>query len=95
MKWMTLLFTSLLALFLTACGEKEQVAPEVGSEDSAVTAPAPAAEVAPAAKSGGGGYEPSESERVPGITMTQEELDKIYAETRATTPMPQIPEEAK
>jgi predicted small lipoprotein YifL len=24
MKWMTLLFTSLLALFLTACGEKEQ-----------------------------------------------------------------------
>lgn len=93
MKWMTLLFTSLLALFLTACGEKEQAASEDGQEASAVTAPL-AETPAPAAKSGGG-YEPSESERVPGITMTQEELDKIYAETRATTPMPQIPEEAK
>lgn len=93
MKWMTLLFTSLLALFLTACGEQEKTTPEVSPEGSAVTAPAAEAP-APAAKSGGG-YELSDSERVPGITMTQEELDKIYAETRATTPMPQIPEEAK
>ena len=95
MKWMTLLFTSLLALFLTACGEKEQMAPEVGPEDSAVTAPPPATEAPASAAKSGGGYEPSDSERVPGITMTQEELDKIYAETRETTPMPQIPEEAK
>lgn len=94
MKWTTLLFTALFAVLLTACGEKETTSQESAApQEGAVSQPAADAP-APAAKSGGG-YEPSESERVPGITMSQEELDKIYAETRATTPMPEIPGEAK
>lgn len=43
--------------------------------------------------SSAGGYEPSADERVPGITMSQEELDKIYAEARRNMPLPVIPQE--
>ena len=42
-----------------------------------------------------GGYVPSASERVPGITMSQQELDKIYAEARKNMPVPVIPAEAQ
>jgi len=38
-----------------------------------------------------GGYEPKANERVPSITMSQEELDKIYAEARRNMPVPVIP----
>ena len=41
-----------------------------------------------------GGYEPSPEEQVPGITRTQEELDKMAADVRASTPQPIIPGEA-
>lgn len=80
----------LSCLMLAACGESD--APDTDAVDQTpAAAPAPAAE--PATSSGG--YVPSESERVPGITMSQEELDKMYAEARANTPAPQIPEDAK
>jgi hypothetical protein len=77
MKSSALLATLLTALFLTACGEKaeEAAAPE------AAPAAAPAAEAAPAAAAGG--YDPVGEERVPGITRTQEEQDKINAELTA------------
>ena len=70
----SLLVSALLATFLlTACGEKAEEAPAVEAP-AAETAPAaeaaPAAEPAPAA----GGYEPTAEERVPGITLTPEEL---------------------
>lgn len=93
--WMSALLSALL---LTACGEK--------AEEPAVTTEAPAAEAtpapeaapaaapaeaapAPAAKAEPGGYEPAE--RVPGITMTQEEIDKMVQEGLANTPLPTIP----
>jgi len=55
----------------------------------------PASPVNQAETSSAGGYEPSADERVPGITMSQEELDKIYAEARRNMPLPVIPQDAK
>lgn len=84
----------LAALLLTACGEKAEAPAEPAPmpEVSAPAATEPAA-AAPAA-AGPGGYEPTPEERVEGITRTQEELDKMYAEARANTPLPTIPGEA-
>ncbi len=70
----------LTAALLSACGEKAE-------------APAPEAAPVPA-KVEPGGYEPTPEERVQGITLTQEEIDKKYAEARAATPQPVIPGEA-
>ena len=77
------------ALLLSACGEKEAApAPMPAAPVAApVAAPAPVVHEA-------GGYEPSPEERVPGITRTQEELDKMAADVRASTPQPIIPGEA-
>lgn len=90
MKWITCLLTIFLALGLISCSKEEEMpVPE--------TAPAaePAAQETPepAKSSGGGGYEPTADERVPGITMSQEEIDKQTAEALANTPMPDIPGE--
>ena len=77
------------ALLLSACGEKA-AAPEpmpAASVAAPVAAPTPVVNEA-------GGYEPSPEERVPGITRTQEELDKMAADVRASTPQPIIPGEA-
>ena len=52
-----------------------------------VAAPAPVVNEA-------GGYEPSPEERVPGITRTQEELDKMAADVRTSTPQTIIPGDA-
>ncbi|WP_029148199.1 hypothetical protein [Methylophilus sp. 5] len=38
-----------------------------------------------------GGYEPTADERIPGITMSQQELDKIYTEARRQQPQPATP----
>ena len=77
------------ALWLSACGEKEAAAPEPVPAAPVV---APAAAPAPVVNEAGG-YEPSPEERVPGITRTQEELDKMAADVRASTPQPVIPSE--
>lgn len=90
MKTTSLLAALLMTLTLAACGEKAE---EVPVEAPAVEAtPAPAA---PAPSAGGGGYEPSADERVPGITMSQEELDKIYEAAKADMPAVEVPGEAK
>ena len=74
-------------LVLSACGEKEAPPEPVPAAPVAAAAPAPVVNEA-------GGYEPSPEERVPGITRTQEELDKMAADIRASTPQPIIPGEA-
>ena len=75
-------------LLLSASGEKE-AAPE---PMPAVPVAAPVAAPAPVVNEAGG-YEPSPEERVPGITRTQAELDKMAADVRASTPQPIIPGE--
>lgn len=91
-----LLLTALLGtLFLSACGEKpEEPAPEAAPVAEPATEAAPAAEPAPAPEPLAGGYEPTAEERVPGITRTKEEQDKINAEAMVGLPMPAIPGEA-
>jgi len=42
-----------------------------------------------------GGYEPTADERIPGITMSQQELDKIYTEARRQQPQSVMAEEAR
>lgn len=70
----SVLVSALLAsLLLTACGEKtEEAAPAAAPTTEAAPAAA-APEAAPAAPVAGG-YEPTAEERVPGITLTAEEL---------------------
>ena len=75
------------ALLLSACGEKEAAPMPAASVAAPVAAPAPVVNEA-------GGYEPSPEGRVPGITRTQEELDKMAADVRASTPQPGLPGEA-
>ena len=77
------------ALLLSACGEKEATPELMPAAPLAAPVAAPAPIVNEA-----GGYEPSPEERVPGITRTQEELDKMAADVRASTPQPVIPGEA-
>ncbi len=92
-KFSTLALSALMAaLLLTACGEKTEEAPAVTTEAPAAAA-TPAAEPAPAPAPEAGGYTPTPDERVPGITMTEQELDALYAESRANTPVPVIPGE--
>lgn len=86
MNKLALLATLLLTLGLVGCGEDAEKAPAPATE----TAPA-----TPAPSAGGGGYEPSADERVPGITMSQEELDKIYEAAKADIPAVEVPGEAK
>ncbi|MFD0913403.1 hypothetical protein [Methylophilus luteus] len=91
MRWNTYLLTLFLVVGLAACGKEEPPAPET----AAPAAEQPAATDAPAAakSSGGGGYEPAEDERVPGITVSKEELEKQLEAARASTPQPEIPGE--
>lgn len=77
-------FSVVCAIGLVAC-EGEPPAEAPAASDQTIAAPAATA----------GGYEPAADERVPGITMSQEELDKIYAEARRNMPLPVIPEDAR
>ena len=83
------------ALLLTACGEKTEIATDAAAPAEVVqkAEPAtPAAEPAAApAATEAGGYTPSAEELIPGITMTQEEVDKQFAEARANTPVATVP----
>lgn len=91
MRWNTYLLTLFLAIGLMACGKEEAPAPETAAPaaESSATTPAPAE----AKSSAGGGYEPGADERVPGITVSKEELEKQLEEARANTPQPEIPAE--
>lgn len=92
MKKIALLTALLLTLGLVGCGEKAEEMPAETPAPAAEATPAPAA---PAPSAGGGGYEPSAEERVPGITMSQEELDKVYEAAKADMPAVEVPGEAK
>jgi len=83
----SVILSVICAVCLGGC-EREASTQEGAAIQSA--SPANAAETPSA-----GGYEPSADERVPGITMSQEELDKIYAEARRNMPLPVIPQDAK
>ncbi|HSI45551.1 MAG TPA: hypothetical protein VK950_05195 [Methylophilus sp.] len=90
MRWNTYLLTFFLALGLVACGKEEAPAPETtapAAESAATDAPAAAK------SSAGGGYEPAADERIPGITVSKEELEKQLEAARANTPQPEIPAE--
>jgi hypothetical protein len=78
MKLASTLFATTLfaALFLTACGEKPADEPAAESMPAEAAAPAaegaaPAAEEAAPAADEAGGYEPTEEERVPGVTRAE------------------------
>ncbi len=83
----SLLLVSVASLLIVGCGKKEE-APVVETP-APVTNPvvAPAEPVAPAAEStaGGGGYEPTAEERVPGITLDATAVDAAAATATATT----------
>lgn len=86
------------ALLLSACGEKtepaaDSAAPAEAAQEAAPASPAAAEPAAAPAASGAGGYTPSAEELVPGVTMTQEEIDKQFAEGRANTPISTVPGE--
>jgi hypothetical protein len=90
MRWNTYLLTLFLAIGLVACGKEEAPTPETtapAAESAATDAPAAAK------SSGGGGYEPAADERVPGITVSKEEMEKQLEAARASTPQPEIPAE--
>jgi hypothetical protein len=95
MRWNTYLLTLFLAIGLVACGKEEAPTPETTATENAATGAESAATDAPAAakSSGGGGYEPAADERVPGITVSKEELEKQLEAARANTPQPEIPAE--
>lgn len=92
MRWNTYLLTFILALGLAACGKEEAPAPEAAAPVAEPAAAAPAAP-AEAKSSAGGGYEPAADERVPGITVSKEELEKQLQEALANTPQPEVPAE--
>ena len=86
------------ALLLTACGEKTDKATDAAAPAEVVQEPAPATPAAaaaepaaPVAATQAGGYTPSAEELVPGVTMSQEEIDKQFAEARAGTPVATVP----
>jgi hypothetical protein len=83
------------SLLLSACSEKPaEPLPEAAPAAEPAAEATPAAEPAPVPEPAAGGYEPTAEERVPGITRTKEEQDKINSEGLAGTPMPTVPGEA-
>lgn len=65
----SLMVASVAGLLMVGCGEKPAEVPADTTAPAVTPAPAtPAAEAAPA-PAGGGGYEPTAEERVPGITI--------------------------
>lgn len=90
-----LVFSVLMgSLLLSACSEKPaEPLPEAAPVTESAAEAAPSAEPAPAPEPVAGGYEPTAEERVPGITRTKEEQDKINAEGLVATPLPTVPGE--
>lgn len=91
MKWTTYLMALSLTFGLMSCSKKEEM-PTPETTPAAESAAKEATE--PVKASSGGGYEPTADERVPGVTMSQEEIDKQTSAALANTPKPEIPGEA-
>ena len=90
----SLLVVSVTSLLMVGCGEK--AATPVEAVPAPVTNPAavaPAEPVTPAAEStaGGGGYEPTAEERVPGITLDAAAVDAATAAATTTEVAPAAP----
>jgi len=81
-RWSEVFISCLCAFFVAACDH------DTSEQSTELTLPA-----ASPAEPASGGYVPKADERVPGITMSQEELDRIYAEARRNMPVPVIPED--
>jgi hypothetical protein len=86
----SLLVLSVSSLLVVGCGEKEAAPVETAPAPVAVTV-APL-EAAPAAEStaGGGGYEPTAEERVPGITLDAAAVDAATTSATATDTAPAV-----
>jgi hypothetical protein len=82
------------SFLLSACSEKPSETPPEAAQAVEPTAEEKPAEPAPPPEPVAGGYEPTSEERVPGITRTKEEQDKINAEALAGIPLPTVPGEA-
>jgi hypothetical protein len=82
-RWSEVFLYCLLTIFVVACGH------ETSNSSTELALPA-----ASSAEPASGGYEPAANERVPGITMSQQELDRIYAEARRNMPVPVIPQDS-
>lgn len=81
----SLLVLSVTSLLVVGCGEK--AAAPVETAPATTPAVEPAAPVAPAAEAttGGGGYEPTAEERVPGITLDAAAVDAAAAAATTAT----------
>lgn len=93
MKLRLILLVVVSPLLISACSEKPSTNTEIALPAAPVNLPADA-DVSLSTKAPGG-YVPTPAERVPGITMSQQELDQIYAEARKNMPVPVIPSEVK
>ena len=84
----SLLVVSVTSLLMVGCGEKETTPVEAAPApvtNPAVEAAAPAAPAAEAT-TGGGGYEPTAEERVPGITLDAAAVDAAATATTEAAP---------
>ncbi len=86
----SLLVLSVTSLLMVGCGEKEAAPVEAAPAPETAPAAVPAEPVAPAAEStaGGGGYEPTAEERVPGITLDAAAVDAATAAATTTEVAP-------
>jgi hypothetical protein len=86
----SLLVVSVTSLLMVGCGKKEEAPVEAAPAPVTNPAVVPVAPVAPAAESsaGGGGYEPTAEERVPGITLDAAAVDAATAAATTTEVAP-------
>jgi hypothetical protein len=89
----SLLVVSVTSLLMVGCAKKEEAPVEAAPVPVTNPAVVPAAPVAPAAEAttGGGGYEPTAEERVPGITLDAAAVDAATAAATTTEVAPAAP----
>jgi hypothetical protein len=84
----SLLVVSVTSLLMVGCGEKEAAPVEAAPAANPVVEAAVPAAPAEEATTGGGGYEPTAEERVPGITLDAAAVDAAAAAATATEVAP-------
>ena len=87
----SMLVLSVTSLLLVGCGEKEEAPVEAPAVEAPVAVEA-APVAAPAAEStaGGGGYEPTAEERIPGITLDAAAVQAAAEAAPATEAAPAV-----
>jgi hypothetical protein len=86
----SLLVVSVTSLLIVGCGKKEEVPVETAPAPVTIPAVVPAAPVAESS-AGGGGYEPTAEERVPGITLDAAAVDAATAAATTSEVAPADP----